>query len=388
MPAMLAVLLLGALPAMSREGAPWVTAYYPGYKQGYLAPSNIDFTVVTHLVHFSIRPKADGGLDTIAKGITGGQSSNLVECARTAGCQTLICLGGADSQAEFQGATAPDHCGLFVSNIVDFVSIRGYDGVDIDWEPLSAADGGQYAGFVRQLRDRLKASGRNRLMTAAAVAQPALFAKLQDQFDQINLMTYDMAGPWSADSATWFNSPVFNGGHRFPNGHPAPSTDDLVKKFLRAGVPAGKMAVGIAFYGCCWSGGGGGPAGGFTLPLQPWTSRPVTTAVSYADIMADYYRPELYRWDTNAQAAYLSIEQDGTNGARFISYDDERACRAKVDYMRTHSLGGVSIFELSQGWCARRPAGRRDPLLQAVKQALAQGVMESRKASRARLPEP
>src|SRR5580698_6318549 len=34
----------------------WCTAYYPGYEQGGMAASNIDFSVVTHVVHFSVLP--------------------------------------------------------------------------------------------------------------------------------------------------------------------------------------------------------------------------------------------------------------------------------------------------------------------------------------------
>lgn len=51
----------------------------------------------------------------------------------------------------------------------------------------------------------------------------------------------------------------------------------------------------------------------------------------------------------------------------FISYDDQRTCQSKVSYARNQGLGGVMIWELAQD----HQSGQTDPLLLAVKQALA-----------------
>ena len=55
----------------------------------------------------------------------------------------------------------------------------------------------------------------------------------------------------------------------------------------------------------------------------------------------------------------------------FISYDDEHTCQAKVSYARNRRLGGVMIWEIGQGYRSTQPSGQRDPLLQAMKHALA-----------------
>jgi hypothetical protein len=41
-----------------------------------------------------------------------------------------------------------------------------------------------------------------------------------------------------------------------------------------------------------------------------------------------------------------------------------------VSYARNQGLGGVMIWEIGQGYRATQPSGQRDPLLQAVKQAV------------------
>jgi chitinase len=87
--------------------------------------------------------------------------------------------------------------------------------------------------------------------------------------------------------------------------------------------------------------------------------------------MSNYYQPKLYHWDTNAQSAYLSIDPAGSANDKFISYDDEAACRAKVEYANRKGLGGLIIWELGGGYRADQPASQRDPLLQSIKQSLA-----------------
>src|ERR1700722_5435096 len=42
----------------------WVTGYYPGYQQGVMAATNIDFTTITHVVHFALVPNSDGSLNS------------------------------------------------------------------------------------------------------------------------------------------------------------------------------------------------------------------------------------------------------------------------------------------------------------------------------------
>ncbi|EEF58525.1 Chitinase-like protein [Pedosphaera parvula Ellin514] len=183
-------------------------------------------------------------------------------------------------------------------------------------------------------------------------------------------MTYDLSGPW-AGWITWFNSPIYDGGTRFPSSHGlVPSIDGSVNAFIAAGIPAGKLGIGIAFYGYIWSGGTGTTNGGVAFPRESYTTDPVAVPCSYDEIMTNY-QSQLYRWDTYAQAAYLTIDNSGSANDRFISYDDEHACQAKVSYARNRGLGGVMIFDLGNGYRPTQPVGKRDPLLQAIKQALA-----------------
>lgn len=339
--------------------------------------SNIDFTALTHIIHFSVVPNTDGTLNSSANGVSLANSTDIVTRAHAAGKSVLICVGGASSETDFEAATSNATLSAFVNNLTNFMVARNYDGIDIDWEPLTAADGPQFTNLVYSLRSALNQFPGHKLLTVAAGAYPpygdppaaeyTMYAVLQNQFDQINIMTYDLSGPYGG-WVTWFNSPIYDGGYRFPStGGLVPSVNGAVTNFIGNGVSPARLGIGVAFYGYVWEGGAGTSTGGVTQPRQSWTNAPTVTMPAYTTIISTYYQSNLYHWDTNAQAAYLSITNTDPADDMFISYDDQRTCQSKVSYARNEGLGGVMIWELSQDY----QSGQPDPLLEALKQALA-----------------
>ena len=339
--------------------------------------TNIDYTSLTHIIHFSVVPNSDGTLDSNANTISSANSQAVVSAAHAAGRKVVICVGGGGTESLFQSATSVANLTNFINNLTNFVATRGYDGVDIDWEPLPSSDAQQYTNFVNGLRVALNGFSQPMLLTAAVGAYPpygdsataeyVMFAGLQKQLDQINVMTYDLSGPYDG-WVTWFNSPIYDGGYRLPsNGNLVPSVNGAVNNFLTNGVAAAKLGIGLAFYGYLWTHGSGTSSVCITQPRQSWTNAPTATAIRYADILASYYQTNLYHWDTNAQSAYLSITNANPTNNIFISYDDQRTCQAKVSYARNRALGGVMIWELAQDHQGTQPS----PLVAALKQALA-----------------
>ena len=102
----------------------WVTGYYPGYEQSYLSPTNIDFSALTHIIHFSLVPNADGTLDPSPNVITPKYSTNLVTMAHAAGKKVLISIGGGGGATEpgFLGATDAANLTTFVRNLTNFAA--------------------------------------------------------------------------------------------------------------------------------------------------------------------------------------------------------------------------------------------------------------------------
>ncbi len=332
-----------------------VTGYYAGwmqgwYNNGHLPSDKIEYGALDYIIHFGLVPNSDGTLDSASNSIIPSNSSALISEAHANGKKVLICIGGWGTGTFFRGATSPMRILFFVTDLVNFMFKRGYDGIDVDWETLEASDSVQYINFIRLLRSTLNVVDSNAIITIAAAWQPGIIAAVQQYVNQINLMTYDLSGAWQG-WVSWYNSPVYSGGNNFPsNGKPVPSVDNMVKKFEAAGVDKSKIAIGIDFYGYVWQGGSGTGTGGVTSPLQSWNQAPsVEPNVPYYQIIDQYFKPEYYRWDPKAEASYLRIDSSCDESDRFISYDDDRTCRAKVKYAIENGLAGVFIWEIGAG---------------------------------------
>jgi chitinase len=360
----------------SRSGAgssaPWITAYYAGWNQNSLPPGSIDYSAVTHIIHFSIYPTQGGNVDGTQNGITRESAAAAVGTAHAAGKKILLTCGGWGSDKSFDEATSPANRRTFVNNLVHYMQQSGYDGLDIDWEPVTSP--AQFKQFIPELRRAMKAANPASLLTTAAFSFDKAVVEMKDYFDQINLMTYDMSGPWPA-WISWHNSPVYDGGYRFPStGNLLPSMDGRVNEYIKAGVPAAKLGIGIDFYGYVWSGGTGTSTGGVTKPRQAWTTPPIVKSnVAYSAIM-DSYGMYPVRYDSVAQAVYISIDAPQDEDDKFISFENEKTMFEKAAYVRQKGLGGVILYELAAGYRPGLPPGQRDPLLQAVKSAFGSGT--------------
>jgi len=347
----------------------WVSAYYAGWQSSYLPPDSIDFTAITQLIHFSVYPTGGASFDGTGNGMTPSHMSATVQAAHKGGKKVILCVGGYG--ADFKDAVSPANRAQSIANLVAYLTTYGYDGLDIDWEPVQ--DEPDFLVWIVQLRAAMKAVNPNALLTDAAFSFDQAVVDARASFDQINLMTYDMAGPWPG-WVTWHNSPIYDGGFRFPStGGPPPSANGSIDNYLAAGVPATQLGVGTDFLGYYWTGGDGTPTGGVTAPRQSYTVTPsVRSNVQYYEIMNTYEAyPQL--WDSSAQAAYISIDKPGSANDMFISLDNERTEYAKADFVRSKGIGGIIIFELGAGYRANQPPGQKDFLLQAVKKAFILG---------------
>lgn len=358
-----APLLLASIPFAKAAPRPVrIFAYYlSGSQDGDLPAQDVDYGAFWGMIHFGINVNADGTVDTKSWGMTPYKSNQMITYCHAHGDKILVCLGtnGVDV---LRKAISDANRATMVKNLVQFVVQRGYDGLDIDFEPLEDQDVPDYTKFVHDLRAAMDAAKPGLLLTAAVASEPALFADIQDDMDQINLMTYDNSGPWPGFK-TWYNASLYGGGsQKMADGSDYPSVDQMVTQFEQAGVKPDKLGIGFAFYGYVWSGATG--------PMQSIKDVKVDDSVNYNDIMDQYYRPDRYHWDSQADAPYLSIDSPVFLDRKFISYDDERLCGLKVAYIRQKGLAGGIIWELSGGYRADQPPGKRDLLLQSIKRAL------------------
>jgi chitinase len=345
------------------DASRWVLGYYVGYERGLYPIEDVDFGALTHLMIGRARPLADGSVTTdfdIDDMDGPAWAHAAVDAAHAAGRKAVLMVGGAGEIDGWRSAAAPAHRVAFVANLLSTVDTFGFDGLDLDWEPLEDGDRTDFAALAQALR-----TARPQLILTVPVgwinanfAEPdPWWATVAPLFDRIDVMTYDMAGPWDGWQS-WHNSALYGESGTTPS-----SVSSSVAYFLASGVPASRLGVGTAFYGYCWLGVTGPHQDGGSISAGDST-------MSYANIMTGYYSPAVSAWDATARVPYLSSAAPlGSAGCNFVSYEDAASIAEKGAFVRAQGLGGTIIWTISQGYIPAAPPGQRNPLLDAIRTA-------------------
>ena len=267
--------------------------------------------------------------------------------------KVLISVGGWNWSVKFSDLAATDeNRAKFADSCVEFVAKYGLDGVDLDWEyPVGGGlktnsnrpeDKQNFTLLLKEMREKLNAQelkdNKNYLLTIAAGASNYYIEntevdKFQNYLDYVNLMTYDIHGPW--DTYSDFNSPLYNNGDE--SYQYKISIDSSVKAWLNAGLPAEKLVVGIPFYGYTYNVSKNANDGLY----QTHTNG---KALSYDTIKKEYLNNPQYTKNFHDESLVPWLY----NGKTFISYDDSQSIALKAKYIRERNLGGAMIWELSQ----------------------------------------
>lgn len=368
------------LEAPQYNAQPWVTGYLPAYHHNgndIAFMETADYAMLTHLAHASAMPRPDGTLDMDTNSLQPDSRRRAVQLAHEQQRPILLVITGQHEQ--FSEAIRPANQQAFIRNILQILDTDGYDGVDIDMEPVTLdekRDNPDFNAFVHELHQALQTRsstllGRPPLLTTAiGIRDRHIMAQLADKFDQINLMSYDMAQPYEG-WIPWFDSALHNGGLVFPGfSHQVPSIENWVNDFLQAGVPRRKLGIGISFDVACWQGGETAPGQGVTQPRQSWLKPPHYFKRSHADMQVQNLLPSTYQWDDTAQMVWFSVDAADPAQDMFCNFNDARAIKAKLDFARQQGLGGVIVWELALDQRNDLPTGQRRPLRQALGEAL------------------
>lgn len=218
-----------------------------------------------------------------------------------------------------------------------------FDGIDIDWEYPNACGitcDSSGAAALKNLLAALRAKFGNKLISAAISGDGTSGGKLDAAdyagavryADWFNVMTYDYFGAWAATGPTAPHSPLTSYG-----GIPTAGfySDAAIQKLRSKGVPAGKLLLGIGFYGRGWTGVSQSAPGGSATGAAPG---------KYEAGVEDYnvLKTKCPATGTVAGTAYAKC------GNEWWSYDTPGTIKGKVEYTRKRGLGGDFFWELSK----------------------------------------
>ena len=340
----------------------WLSGYYVGYQRDLYPVETVDFSVLTHLFVGRIIPNWDGTVIThfdINDTEGPAMAKRLAERAHQAGRKAVLMLGGAGEHDRFASAASDANRARFVTNLLATMDQLGYDGIDVDWEPINDVDKAPLLDLLK----RLRAARPNMILTIPVgwvnpnwqTVDP-WYAEVAAVVDQMNMMTYYMAGPWGG-WLSWHSSALAGQGGQYPS-----SVSSSAQLYLNAGIPKTKLGIGLGFFGMCWQGvTGPRQSGGWVVADD--------NAMSYRNIMTSYHSDAARRWDDAASVPYLTFaSRTGPAGCNFVSYDDAQSITAKGNYVKSTGLGGAIVWTIAQGHLPT--AAEKNPLLRAAYQAI------------------
>lgn len=340
---------------------------------GSIGTGNIDWDAMTHLTYFTLSVAPDGtpedSLDSDAV-FNAAKLRSIVPAAHTNDTKILFAVGGRDNYDGFSSAINDTNRAQLIDTIINMITVYNFDGVSLNMNPLEESDYDNYRQLVIQLDATFTALENIRdeeLMitaaTSANVSALSLHASLQDYFEQINIMTYNMAQPlrgWQA----WHNSALFNQKYNFENSQQLfPSISQIIEQAIDLGIERNKIGIGINFYGYRWN------SVHFmgkweSWPLQDTSIFERPEGIPFTELSRRFNLDEAL-WDEHAKVPYLNLEEP----MAFISFENERSIEHKIEYVKRERLGGVMLWELGGAYFQSRLREVNDPLLQAVKKS-------------------
>ncbi|CRK35192.1 hypothetical protein BN1708_016411 [Verticillium longisporum] len=326
-------------------------------------PQNLPASRLSHILYafLDVRPSGEvHSIDTYADLEKHYPGDSWIESGRNAyGCvkqlfllkksnrylKTMLSIGGWTLSANFPVvASTPTGRLAFAQSSVSLMKDWGFDGIDIDWEyPADENEAENFILLLAAVRQELNAyasryaPGHHFLLTITSPAGPTHYEKLDLKtiagiIDTFYLMGYDYSGSWNSCAAHQANL--------YPNSMNKTttpfSTDEAITGYLKAGVPASQIALGMPMYGRAFQNtdGLGRPfsgVGGGSWENGVWDykdlPRPGATA-GYDDV------------------AMASFSYD-VERRELISYDTPRSVRQKISYLKEKGLAGSMFWEAS-----------------------------------------
>jgi chitinase len=373
----------GLIPSQAREqyasqSDPWLLSYYTGYQYHYFKPRDIDFTLLTHIAVGGVGVNEDGSLrehwhrdgDAVQQKKDGRKMAKDVKrYADKKHVATMLWLGGPNEHdVLYAAASNATSRARMVKELLALLDEVGYDGIDINWEPIRLQDREPLLRLVQDLRtvrpEIILTVPLNWVATNSSdVRELAWYATLAQYVDKLPVMTYSMAGPWNG----W---DVWHGGALYgddPTQTPS-SVRSTIETYEKVGVPSEKLLLGIGAYGTCWEYPVQHP--GERVPLGYGSNKLGVLALRTID--SQYADDGREQWDSVARAPYLTFrEATGEYECGFISFENKRSVREKAEYAVDSDLGGVMFWNIGTGYYPdERRSAKKYPLLREVADTL------------------
>ncbi len=403
------------VPPPPASTSTWVVVYYPTWAQrplgvsGYgLPPIEVDWTGVTHVVHFFgdnsvvatspyFRPAFDTAFDNVARFGSGGGSidyqKQLIDTVHSKGGKVVIDLQDITSGALMTITANQTQLDIFADAVATYANQRGYDGVELDWEfwatgsnPSSA----QMSALIRTLKQKMNGYPNLKLIIAAPGIGQYEFSLYntpegKTMVDMYTLQMYAYSGinydGSKGGNVAWYMNPLYIGDTRTiaPSfeGSAYNETPRLlvfsIKGWIAGGMDPKKLGIGLPSFARFYH--------GTDQFLQRYTS-----GGSWIDEISIPNAHKLLTnggieiFDSQRRASYIAgtalrTEGRAIAGEKFwVTLPKPSDIQEDINWAKSLGLGSVMMYEIAKDAVPSAPYGQRHPIMSAIVNAVGSGV--------------
>jgi len=301
---------------------------------------NYQYSNLTTIAYFSYAVNStNGGYDSIGSWNT----SPVVEWAHSYNVKVVLTatlFGSAANQRLLTNATA---CNNLVNNLLTLVQNRGGDGVCIDFEGVGSWAGATAAltTFMSNLTTTFHAANPD---YEVSIALPSV-----DWYADFDVAAYDAFGLdyaiimgydyyYSGSATPGPNAPLYSSA-QWIGASSWCSVNYSMNYYLGKGISTNKLMLGVPYYGRRWA------AAGTNLGAASLGSS-YSAALTYGACESEAAKWGK-KWDDNASVPYYVYTSNSTAYQCF--YDDTTSLGLKYDLSNTKGMGGIGIWNLTQG---------------------------------------
>ncbi len=312
---------------------------HPDYKifgwhvyAGGSAYRSYNFDLLWAVAYFSydLDPHS-GGYKTIHQ----WKNSALVDSAHRHGCKVFLTVTNFGEKNNRIFLDKPKAQRQLGDSLTALLRLRGAAGINIDFESVPGSHRQQFADWIISLSKRLKTANPAWQVSLAlyAVDYHKVFdiAAIDSHIDFYTLMGYDYYGGFSqvAGPVAPLHSSTMWG---------EASIESSVNYYLNAGIRAGKLILGLPYYGAEWR------VADEKLPsaARRFISHPPYRFVKHK--YADSLKMK-FRLDEQSASTYLSFKGPAGD-ERQLWYDDSLSLAIKYEWIKSKGLAGPGIWAL------------------------------------------
>lgn len=260
----------------------------------------------------------------------------MIQMAKEYGVQPILTLTPFDESGNFNNQLInrlinnPSAVERLIQNLLNTMVVKGYVGIDIDFEYILAGDRDVFTAFVGQVADAMRANGFHTSIALApksSADQRGLlyegkdYAGLGAIVDHALIMTYEWGYTYGPPLAV---API-NQVRR-------------VIEYAVTEIPVAKIDLGIPNYGYDWP-----------LPYE----RGVTAATTIGNVQAVQIaiaQGVEIQFDELAQSPFFTYTDAGVEHE--VWFEDVRSMEKKFELIKEFDLGGCGYWQIMRWWRA------------------------------------